>query len=178
MKSRQIIFILTIFITACSVKPEWYLLKSNELDFEILFPSQPKFSRQTALLETGKQDFNIYYCDSLANSDDNINYFASQTEYSGSLMKLYESNPDIYFDNKIRNSTESVHGKIIALKVKNYKNYPGREVRIDFKNGETVILMRIYLVRNKAYVLETMSYASKDYNSSQTKFFESFKLIE
>ena len=178
MKSRLLILISTIFFAACSVKTEWYLLESKELGFEISLPKQPKFVRQTSILETGKQDFDIYFCDSTTNSDDNLNYFIARTEYSDTLMKLFQSNPDRFFETSIQNSTESVHGKIISQKVINYKNYPGREVKIDFKNGEAVITMKIYLVRNEAFILQTITHSTKDNNSSQTKFFESFRLTE
>jgi hypothetical protein len=38
--------------------------------------------------------------------------------------------------------------------------------------------MRIYLINNSAYMLETITRPQKDFNKSQTKFFNSFELID
>ena len=99
----------------------------------------------------------------------------SMTEYGKQDFNIYVLESDNLTSS---NSIESVQGKKIHDKVIYYLDYPGREVKIDFKNGEAVITMRIYLVDNAVYLLQTITYPEKDYNKSQTKFFNSFKLLD
>jgi hypothetical protein len=178
MTVRHIISFLPIIISSCIGSNDWYLLKSKDFGFEIEFPKEPKFTKQTSIFEYGKQDFNIFLVELGNDKDDNITYFACKTIYPDSLINTYKTNIDDFFNSSIQRSIESVHGKKILDKVISYKDSPGREVKIDFKNGEAVMTMRIYLINNSAYILETITRTEKDYNKSQTKFFDSFKLIE
>jgi hypothetical protein len=69
-----------------------------------------------------------------------------------------------------------VHGKLLSEKIIQINGFPGREARIDFRDGLAVITMRAYLVKNKMYILQTITETKKDFNKSIGKFMDSFKL--
>ncbi len=162
MKTQNIIIIFTLIFSSCLTTNDWFVLKSTDLGFEIEFPNEPKFTQQTSMTEYGKQDFNIYVLESDNLTSSNLNYFAAKTIYPDSLIDRYKNNIDEFFNSSIQNSIESVQGKKIHDKVIYYLDYPGREVKFDFKNGEAVITMRIYLVDNAVYLLQTITYPEKD----------------
>ena len=51
-------------------------------------------------------------------------------------------------------------------------------VKIDFNGGRAFIQMRLYLVENKMYLLQTITEAEKDNNKSVGRFMDSFALIK
>lgn len=81
------------------------------------------------------------------------------------------------FKNAVNGAVETAHGKLLNEMIIEFKGYPGREIRIDFQNGTAVITMRLYLIKNKMYMLETITVTDKDFNTSIKKFMNSFDLL-
>ena len=71
---------------------------------------------------------------------------------------------------------KSVQGQLLSESVTNLGNYPGREVKISYRNGAAIINLRIYLVKNIMYMVQVICNKSKDGNASTKRFMNAFKL--
>ncbi len=169
-----------MFTLMSFVKPEkWFLFVSDELGYQIEFPEQPVERSQIVNSEIGELTMNIFMVDASMNEkDDNLVYMVNHSEYPDSLVHsdMKEFLPE-FFRGAIDGAVGNVHGKLLSEKIIQLGKYPGREVRIDFKNGLAVICIRVYLVENSLYMLQTITETNKDFNKSIKQFMNSFELV-
>ena len=175
---KHFLIFAVVLLTSCARPEQMFLLTSHDGSFQVEFPGKPELKQETSIAEYGKQNFTIYVYNAVSSHDDNLIYYAGSTKYPDSIMEYYDDNLDAFFNYSMQNSVRSVHGQLISQKVIEYKGIPGRAIRIDFKNGVAVFTMRIYLKANTAYFLQTITETQKDFNKSQTRFFDSFKIID
>jgi hypothetical protein len=81
-----------------------------------------------------------------------------------------------FFRTSIDGAVKNVNGKLISEKVVALDGFPGREVKIDYGNGMAIIFLRMFLVNNKGYFVQTISQTGKEGNESAARFHKSFKL--
>jgi hypothetical protein len=109
--------------------------------------------------------------------DDNLYYALSETEYPDTVINSAMTDKlDKFFTNSIKGAVDNVHGKLMSEIKVQINGYPGREIRADFQDGTYIITMRSYLVKNKMYILEIITAVKKDFNTSISKFMNSFAL--
>ncbi|MFN6946338.1 MAG: hypothetical protein ACK4ND_15425 [Cytophagaceae bacterium] len=158
---------------------KWFLLESKQYGYKIEFPKKPTEKPQVVNSEIGELKMNIFIHDaSKDGKDDNLIYMVNYTEYPDTL--IHSDKTEIlsdFFRNSIDGAVRNVHGKLLSEKVIQIGEYPGREIKIDFRDGMAVIRMRIYLVKNQMYLLQTITETKKDFNKSITRFMDSFELI-
>lgn len=145
---------------------------------KMLFPATPKDEAQTVNTAAGKVEvINHTYEVPDGVKNDNLEYALSETAYLDSnLTKAINTQPDKFFQGSVNGAVNSVQGKLLSQTTIELDGYPGRKCRIDYKNGLAVITMQIYLVKNKLYILQTITETKKDLNSSMEKFLSSFAL--
>ena len=108
-------------------------------------------------------------------SESNTNqYLFAYADYP---LKDYES-IDEFFNSRITGSVENVHGKLLNEEIIKYQNYPGRKIRVIWKNGELVNNTIFYLIKNRLYYLQVTTSKSNDFNNDIYKFLNSFKYLE
>ena len=171
---------LILFLLMSLSKPEtWYLLESEPLGYKIEFPKEPTENPQVVNSEIGELKMNIFMLDaSKSRKDDNLVYMVNYTEYPDTLISSEKIDIlDNFFRNSIDGAVRNVHGKLLSEKIIKINEYPGREIKIDFKDGMAVIRIRLYLVKNKLYMLQTITETKKDFNKSINRFMDSFELI-
>lgn len=182
MKQRVLKYlgILLILVSLMSfIKPKkWFLLNSEQHNYTIEFPSEPTENNQVLNTEIGELKMNMYMLDTSENGiDDNLTYMVINTEYPSELVNS-DNTEDLegYFRGAIDGAIANVHGKLLSEKIIQLDEYSGREVRVDFRDGLAIITMRAYLVKNKMYILQTITETKKDFNKSRSRFLDSFKL--
>jgi hypothetical protein len=161
-------------------KDKWYLLESKDYGFKIEFPVEPKYMSQTINSVIGDIEMHIYLFDASESEDeDNMVYMVSHNEYPEFATDFSDDDSlDAFFRNAIDGAVSNVNGELISEEEIQLGKYPGREVKVDFQNGMAYIRMRIYLVENELYMLQTITLAEKDDNESISRFMDSFELIE
>jgi len=169
----------TLFLTVIlsfSFPGDWVLLEKS--DFKILFPQKPEEQTQTVNTALGKLNIDTYiYEVPDSKKDDNLMYMFAQTAYPDTAINSDKKDLlDKFFRGSIDGAVNNVHGKLLSETVIQLNGYPGRKVRIDFKDGLAVINMGFYLVKNKLYMSETITETKNDFNKSIDKFFNSFSL--
>jgi len=169
-------FLIVVVAVSCNRPHDWTLYEGNGCS--ALFPDKPTGDIQTVNTAIGelKMDIHQYEVPKLV-IDDNLTYGLIESEYPDSLIN--SDKKDIlerFFRGSLDGAVNNVHGKLLSEKPIEIDGFPGREARIDFRNGLAVVTMREYLVKNKLYILQTITETKKDLNKSIAKFMGSFKL--
>lgn len=169
-------FILLItLLSAFTFANDWQLFETS--DFQILYPKLPSSQTQTINSVIGdlKVTGHIYNA-SKDTTDANLTYGVLTTEYPDTLV---HSDKKEILSNFFRSATDgavkNVNGKLISEKEIELDGFPGRDIKIDLK-GFAVMRMKAFLVKNKLYMLQTITKTEKDGNQSVEKFMNSFKL--
>ena len=174
MRNLLIVTFLLLIFSSCNGLKKWAIVNSEECGFYVEFPEKPVYSSRLTEVEFGKVNLRFYLLDAQATNDENYLYLAGQMELPDSIVSKYSI--EAFFKSAIERSISSYKGKLLSVKEISYNKFPGREVKIDFKNGDSVITLRVYLVKNKEFLIETMAKPSLVGNDSQRRFFDSFKI--
>jgi hypothetical protein len=174
---KKSIIILVFFIASCSNSNQWYSLNSTDKSFEIEFPKKPIHRVDTSNSIYGKLPINIYLYQETKKNTPNLAFILAKTVYPDSIANRFPDNLDPILDSMVQSSINS-DMKLISRKEIRLDSIKGREIKLDYLNGETIMTMKFYLHRNTCYVLSIITDPKKDFNINQKRFFESFKIIE
>jgi len=177
---KTLAVLLLLACTILSFKPidDWTMVATENC--KIYFPHQPTDQSGTVNTAKGNLKLNIYsYNAATNNGDDNLAYILTETEYPDSLINSGNNNElDAFFKNSIDGIVNNFHGKLVNESKTAIQGFPGRQVKLDIQQGKSVMNIRLYLVKNRLYMLEIVTAADKDDNSSIEKFMNSFELID
>ena len=158
---------------------KWFSLESKEYNFKIEFPAEPTENPQIVDSEIGELKLNMFIYETPENgNDDNLVYLVNCTEYPDSVI-----NSDIseilsdFFRNSIDGAVGSVSGNIISENVIQINDFPGREIKIEFQEGAAIMSLKMFLVKNRMYMLQVITESKNDSNKSIARFMDSFELM-
>ncbi len=168
--------VLLTVILSFSFTDDWVLVENS--NFRILFPQKPQEQTQKVNTALGTLYMETYIYQVPDNQkDDNIMYLFAQTVYPDTTINSDKKDLiDKFFRGSVDGAVKNVQGKLLSETVIQLNGYPGRKIRIDFRDGLAVISMCSYLVKNKLYMTETITETKNDHNKSIDKFFSSFGL--
>jgi hypothetical protein len=179
-KNLYYIWVPVMLLTMSFATVTWYELNLSKYGCKLEFPQKPTEKKQKINSAVGKLKMNMYLYEPTEQAkDENLVYLFNYTEYPAS--KISSDNKDMlkpFFDNAIQGAVNTVNGKLLSEKDISIGKYPGREVKVDYKEGYAVITIRLYLVKNRMYMLEAITKTTKDANASLAKFMNSFKLVQ
>lgn len=168
-------------LSSFTLVDKWHWSESKTFGYKIEFPQKPEESMEEVDSDIGKLKLNLktYEVTESSPADENLMYLINCTEFPDSLINSEQTEGiDGFFRGTIDGAVNEIGGKILSEKKITLKGgYPGREVKIDFNEGSAIIYMRLYLVKSKLFMLETITQADKAPNKSITRFLESFQLI-
>ncbi len=168
-------------LASYTLTSQWVWSESKNMGYKIEFPQTPEDSVQVVDSPIGELKMNIktYEVGAHSPADDNLLYLVNCTVFPDSVIKAQTSTEkDGLFRKTIDGAVKNIGGKIIEEKSIELKGaYPGREIKIDFNNGNAIIFMRLYLVKNKLFLLETITQTNKVPNAAITRFLNSFQLL-
>jgi hypothetical protein len=168
----SILFISFGFTTAS----QWEIYEVA--DFKAKFPSKPTYETQVVNSAVGNLTMHIHMLDaSNTGTGENLVYGIISTEYPDSSID--SNDPELMsnmFRGAIDGAVKNVKGKLLSENNISIDKYPGREIKVDYGDGAAFIRMRLYLVKNKMYILQTITLADKDNNASINEFLNSFQL--
>ena len=178
-KKLMVLPFILMMAMSFSQSKDWFLLKSNQFGYEIKFPEKPTKNNQVIDSEIGELTLNIFSYDASQSSiDENLIYMVNCTVYPASLVN--SDSTEIlsdFYRNSIDGAVSNVKGKLLSEKVVDLGAYQGREVEVDFRDGLAVINMRMFLVGNKMYLMQTITKTDSYSNKSIDRFMNSFKLL-
>ena len=178
---RPFIFsVLTLLVFAFTKSETWYHFESTPFGFKIEFPAKPTEKTKVINSSVGELTINMFeYAGSKENNSElNLLYMASYTEYPHSIDAGQKDKQKELCRKVVDDAVNRVQGKLLKETSISLNGYEGVEARIEYKNGAEVLKMRMYLVDNKMYMLETLTEIAKDNNKSILRFMDSFKLVK
>lgn len=168
------IFILTTFTTSFVRPDDWVVFEDSH--FKILFPKKPADQTRTVDSPVGQLTIQIHMYEA-PETDDNHTYGVMTTEYPDSTVSSDKKEVlDNFFNGAVEGAVKNVQGKLLSVETIQIDGYPGRHFRVDYQNGLAVITMRAYLVKNKMYMIQTITETKKDHNKAMDRFMNSFAL--
>lgn len=173
---KHILVLLVATISHFAVAQNWIEYSNQEFDFEVLFPQEPTYSKESIKTEMGELVTHMFMQNS-AESTISLNPFYSVviTVYPDDAIK---NGPADFvkstLDGTVSAMANSVRGKIIYDNIIGIKGFPGRHVKIALDGA--FIYMQIYLIENRLYMTQIMALLEHEDNNEISKFQDSFKL--
>jgi hypothetical protein len=181
MKKNQIHIIHILFFTSISFNSycqNWEKILPEGGNCTILMPAKPEQTKREINHPTyGKLTMNMSILKPKDSTDLNLLYALSYSDYPVGTIHSDSTNILENFFNASRDGAiANVQGKFLSETILNLSKYPGRELRIDFKNGLALIRSRNYLVKNRLYTIQIITLTKDNFNISINKFLDSFSL--
>jgi len=156
---------------------QWIMIATENC--KIYFPHQP--TDQTGTVNTAKGDLkvNIYsYKVAASAKDENLAYALTVTEYPDSVvLSQNQEQTDAFFSASISGMLNNFHGKLVGESKTTIQGFPGRQVKLNLQHGGAIMNIHLFLVKNRMYMLETITKADKAPNNSIKRFMSSFEII-
>jgi len=159
----------------------WDAFQSTEASFSMRFPKEPTESSQIVETEIGNVEVKQYSFEPELGKDPNILYGVGFSTYPAEYIdgeQMDEAQLSEFFENSINGTVENVQGRLLSTHIIRYRGFPGREIKVDVKDGLAVIKMRSYLIRNRMYIVQVISPSGNTFNKSVNYFLDSFELKE
>ena len=182
MKKISVNIILCLFLTSISFAAfcqNWENIAPDGANCTIQMPSKPEQTKRIIGHPIyGKLTMNMATVQPKDSTDPNVVYMLSYADYPiGAIHSDSINLLDSFFISCREGSVANVQGKLLSETILNFSGYPGRELRMDFKNGLAIIRCRNYLVKNRLYSLLIITLTENNFNTSINKFLDSFKLL-
>jgi hypothetical protein len=171
-------FLLFSVIVTAQVE-QWEEVKSYEGRFRILFPGTPTLNVDTIETAVGKLAYHVHFYQPTEDNPDNLVYMLSYCDYPEETF--HADSTDLvneFFEATVSSSVEAVDGELAYSSERSYLDHPGRLWRINYLEDNAVIKTRAFLVGQRYYALQVVTYREKSLNPSSDKFIESIKIIE
>ena len=173
---RFLLFLLPSVVFA--QEASWQEHTNAEGRFRISLPGS--FTEKVDSLETevGHLVYHTFFLQTDEKTADNLFYMVSYCDYPASVVFADSVGlAEELFQTTIESAAEAMKGSVAYSSDIQLDKYPGKQWRIDYLDGKAVIKNRAYLVGNRFYSLQTISFKEKSLNSDGTKFFDSFRLL-
>ncbi len=156
----------------------WQLQTNLDGRFSILLPGSFTEKTDTVKTDVGQLVYHTFFLQTDEKTADNLFYMVSYCDYPASVV--FADSADLvkqFFETTMESAVETVHGELAYSADIQLDKYPGKTWRIDYLEGKAVIKNRAYLVGNRYYALQTISWKEKSLNTDGTHFFDSFRLL-
>jgi len=183
-KTLALSLLLFFVAISCTKTLNWELYPNTKYGYEVLLPKKPIENTRAGKSEFGELEIYMASCPAAHEGElgDNALYMVSQILYPKDSVDFDNADVlDSFFENIINGTVRKINGTLESKEVANLDGFAGREVKISFKSegikGENLIRLRLHLVENALYLLQTITPAEKDDNDDIEKFMASFKLL-
>ena len=173
------LLLFSIFLLFCSFTTvKWYVCNSEAGKFKIEFPAKPQQNEKIVNTPSGPMQMHLLMFDGDQADEGNKLYMLMYSDYPESVISSGKSKSlvDTFFKNAIEGAIHNIQGTLLSVENTNVKNYPGRIVKTSFSTGKGIMEMRMYLVKNRMYILEVGYQKGQLNTTSQQHFFNSFTL--
>eukprot|EP01028_Stygiella_incarcerata_P013874 TRINITY_DN854_c0_g3_i1.p1 TRINITY_DN854_c0_g3~~TRINITY_DN854_c0_g3_i1.p1 ORF type:complete len:319 (+),score=-37.23 TRINITY_DN854_c0_g3_i1:586-1542(+) len=164
---------------AASDTTNWEAFHADEAGFSVLFPHSPSREAQSTDTEIGELEVVQYSYQPEIGDDANMLYGVGYTTYPVNTINsetLSAEQLRQVLDGSVNGAVSNVKGTLLSSNNISYKGYPGREIKVEIRNGLAVAKMISYLVKDKMYIIQVISPAKNGENASIDYFINSFKI--
>lgn len=150
----------------------------NKDDYKISFPGDPSTDSTVQETKLGPITVFTHSFESAEDvNDSNLVYIAVVTHYppqfANTTDKAFIAG---FFSGAVKSAVSSMPGKLISEKEIKLNDYPGREIKVDYGDGAAIVTMRIILVKDRVFGIQTIALPGKEDNSTALRYFDSFNV--
>ncbi len=146
--------------------------------FKISSPGILEEKLDTVQTDLGPLVYHTFFYQAKEKGSDKQVYMVSYCDYpKGIIFADSLDLADEFFQNTMDAAAESVEGEIRYQSDIQLDGHPGKLWRIDYMDGNAVIKTKAFLVNNRYYAVQTISFYEKNINPSVDRFFDSFRLL-
>lgn len=158
-------------------RKNWREYHSGEGRFRILTPGDMQHKVDSIATAVGVLAYHTFFFQPMEKDADNLIYMLGYCDYPAGTVHSDSTEllPD-FFAATVESAVEAVDGKLIYAGNYRHKKYPGKIWRIEYLEGGALIKTRAYIIENRYYTLQTITYKSKSLNAASEKFLDSFEL--
>lgn len=181
MKNIHLLFVPLLAVLLCSFAPsDWVDFTSKEGRFKIKFPKQPAPSTQNVGDSKMPIKMHVFLYDASKYKDENLAYYVMYCDYPKDMVNsdFRDEIIDTIFKSSIEAAAANMNGTVVSINKNDYKEFPGRNSKFNFMDGQGVCYMKIFLIHSRMYILMAICEPKNDNNQSMDKFFNSFALLE
>lgn len=177
--SKFLISILFSSIFSVGVYKNWELFQSFEGAFKIEIPEGHMDHNERVIhTDIGEITYHTFFYQEEDKHFENALYVVSYCDYPEfSIHSDSTSILEEFFNNTITSAEESVIGELRYAEDINYKDYPGKLFRIDYREGTATLKSKVFLVNNRFYNIQIATTRGKSLNAAADRFLDSFHLI-
>lgn len=146
--------------------------------FKISTPGNFEEKIDTVETEIGQLIYHTLFYQNDIDRTNNDVYMVSYCDYPEEI--IFADSTDLageFFQSTMESAAESVEGEILYSTDINLDNHPGKFWRIDYMEGAGVIKTKAYLVRNRYYAVQVITFDYKKENTFADRFFDSFSIF-
>jgi hypothetical protein len=175
--TRVFLFLAFTFSTLISQAQDvdWFTYHSKKWDYSIEFPEEPEESKEWT--ETMVGSLKMYVA---MYQTEESSYMTSVTSYPEAMLNLFAKakDGDPFYDGLFNGLSGSLEGTVESQKPIQYGAYKGREARIHAFDESALVTVRVYVIENEVYMIQTMYAIDAVQEENMKRFFDSFKLVE
>jgi len=184
MNASKITFILSsLALTLCFgfiQADKWITIESKTYGYKVDFPKKPTEQSQEVDSEAGKLKLNMYIYDaSEAKDDENLLYMSNCTQHPAINANAFDSSGLAeFYTRTVGGVAKGVNGELLSEKKIFLSGHEGREITVGYEENKNTITMRLFVVGNKIFMIQSIAETSKTPNKSSTRFMDSFKIVK
>src|ERR1044071_8793017 len=170
MRNKYNILFATLMLPLLSFTQHWSTFTYEEHGYSMKFPGKPEVSTESINTEIGQLIINFFTYDPDTAKEPNIVYMALVTVYPES--KISSDKTDIVpqiFRNAIDGGVSNVKGTLVSEENITLKGYPGRKFKMTYSEGANVITAKAYLVKNRMYMMQTITTRANENDPSHAR---------
>lgn len=175
----RFLFILAIslFSFQSIAQGDWIPYRSAEGEFAILTKGLFKQAIFHADTEIGKIEMRSYAFPSEPKPKDVVYTIMHYDFPKGSIHSDSTDLVKDFFQETINSSAESVKGTLVYNSDIDISGYKGKHWRINYADSKKSISSRVYLVKNRCYILNVVNPDASKSGSDANHYFNSFRLL-
>jgi hypothetical protein len=169
---------LLVLISVIFPQNKWIDYTDLNGRFKISTPGNFEEKIDTVDTEIGQLIYHTLFYQNDIDRTNNDVYMVSYCDYPEEI--IFADSTDLageFFQSTMESAAESVEGEILYSTDINLDNHPGKFWRIDYMEGAGVIKTKAYLVRNRYYAVQVITFDNKKENTFPDRFFDSFSIF-
>jgi hypothetical protein len=161
-------------------KTEWNKFRTEIGKFSVVVPGELIEKSDSSNTPLGSLKMHTFYHQPEANSGNaNFMYMVQYCDYpEGTLEGNDTTFTNDFFESTRNEAAFSINGKVIYHTPVTLKDFQGQFWRIHYKKDSAVIKTKAYIVKNRYYAIQTITFKALASNMDTDKFFDSFQILE
>ncbi len=171
---------LLITVGGC-IAETWTTFRSADGEFEVEFPGEHKESARTDNdVVFGKLILRIITADESKPGKGTIVYMVMYCDYPDSLMNsgMDTSILEGHLEKAINEIVTQGNSTLVLKEKAQINGYPGKKIRVEYEKGTRCMVMKMYVVKNRQYLVAVTTDKNADSPDATDRFFRSFRLLK